>query len=323
MKKIQLALTLFITFFFLDCRKEEVPVLGTMDITDITSSSCRSGGDIISDGGQSILAKGVCWIAAHERWSTGQEPTIDDQKSTDGSGIESFTSNVTDLTTATTYYLRSYATTKYGTGYGPEKTFKTSEIAADIDGNVYEVVQIGTQTWMKDNLKVTRYRDGTVIPLTSNSSTWSSTSSGAYCAYGNSNYNIAVYGALYNWYAVTNPKGLCPTGWHIPSNEELTSLTTFLGGPEVAGGKMKETGLHYWNAPNMGVGNASGFSARAAGYRDLNGIFANLMEVDYIWSSSEYSPTHGISRKLYHDNSVISFSGNFKNSGFTVRCIRN
>jgi len=322
MKKIQFVLILFITLWLLDCRKEEIPELRTTDISDITFSSGRSGGEIISDGGQSILAKGVCWISAQERWGSGQEPTIEDQKSIDATGIEAFTSTIINLNPSTTYYLRAYATSKYGTGYGPEKTFKTSEIVTDIDGNIYEEIIIGNQTWLKDNLNVTRYRDGTVIPLVSNGSVWSSTSAGAYCAYGNNNSNTAVYGALYNWYAVTDPKGLCPTGWHIPSNAELTTLTTYLGGLELAGGKMKESGTQYWHSPNTGADNSSGFTALGAGYRDMNSVFAHFMELDYIWSSSEYSSTHGISRKLYHDNVVISFSGNYKNSGFSVRCIK-
>ena len=313
---------LLIALLILDCRKGENPELQTTDISDITSSSCRSGGEIISDGGRPILVKGVCWISAQERWGRGTEPTIDDQKSIDGTGSDSFTSNIFNLNPGTTYYIRSFATNKSGTGYGPEKTFKTSEIVTDIDGNVYGVVRIGSQTWMNENLKVTRYRDGSVIPLVSNASVWRSTSTGAYCLYNNDNANNAIYGSLYNWHAVINPKGLCPTGWHVPANSELTTLTTYLGGQEIAGSKMNESGTKHWSSPNIGSDDSKGFSARGAGYRDMNGIFSQLMEVGYIWSSSEYSPTHGISRKLYHDNPVISFSGNSKNSGFSVRCIK-
>lgn len=192
----------------------------------------------------------------------------------------------------------------------------------DIDGFIYEIVTIGNQKWMKQNLKTTRYRDGSVIPLISNSSNWTSASSGAYCSFGNNNANIINYGALYNWFAVIDPKGLCPTGWHVPTNDELSTLVNYLGGVEVAGGKMKETGTIHWNFPNSGADNTSNFTALGTGYRDRTSVYSEVNRVGYLWSSTEYSPTHGIGRKLYYDSPIISFSGNYKQSGFSVRCIK-
>jgi len=203
-----------------------------------------------------------------------------------------------------------------------EKEEPEVETVSDIDGFVYNTVKIGNQVWMKENLKTTRYRDGSVIPLVSSDSEWSATTSGAYSSYNNENANVSFYGALYNWYAVTDGIGLCPDGWHIPSNDEWTELTEYLGGLEVSGGKMKSTKSEEWSAPNAGADNSSGFSAVGAGFRDKTGIYAGLHEVSYIWSSSEYSPIQGISRKLFYNFQSVSFAGNLKETGFSVRCIK-
>ncbi len=192
----------------------------------------------------------------------------------------------------------------------------------DIDGFVYNTVKIGNQVWMKENLKTTRYCDRSVIPLISSASAWSTTTSGAYSSYNNDNANVTFYGALYNWYAIKDNRGLCPDGWHIPTNEEWTELTEYLGGLEVSGGKMKSTKPEEWSSPNTGADNNSGFSAVGAGFRDGTGIYSGLKEISYFWSSSEYSPTHGIARKLFYNYPSVSFAGNLKQSGFSVRCIK-
>ncbi len=194
-------------------------------------------------------------------------------------------------------------------------------IVNDIDGFMYHTVVIGNQTWLKENLKTTRYQDGTVIPLVSTLSVWMEATSGAYCSYENNNANVSLYGALYNWYAVTDVRKLCPEGWHVPTNDEWTTLTTFLGGLEIAGGKMKETGLEHWSSPNTGADNQSGFTGYGSGFRDLTGVYSSLFEFGYYWSSTEYSPTHGIGRKLFYDFPSVSFSGNYKQTGSAVRCI--
>lgn len=230
--------------------------------------------------------------------------------------------NVGGLLSGTTYHFRLKAENALGSIYSQDMTFKTADNVFDIDGNSYDVVTIGDGEWLKQNLKTTRYRDGSVIKLVSNDLSWSSTDSGAYCSYNKKNEFITSNGALYNWYAVMDPRGLCPAGWHVPTNEELIELVTFLGGPEIAGGKMKANGTLYWSESGSAADNCSNFSAQGSGFRDQTGIFAGHMEIAYFWSSTEYSHTHGISRKLYYDNPMISFSGNFKKSGFSVRCIK-
>ena len=132
--------------------------------------------------------------------------------------------------------------------------------ATDIDGNVYHTVTIGTQIWMVENLKTTRYNDGSPIPFVTDSSSWSNLTTPGYCWYNNDTTNKNTYGALYNWFAVNTGK-LAPTGWHVPTDDEWTTLTTYLGGESIAGGKLKETGTTHWRTPNAGATNEIGFTA--------------------------------------------------------------
>jgi len=146
-----------------------------------------------------------------------------------------------------------------------------------VDGNNYNIVLIGTQCWMKENLKVTKYNNNDSIPDSTNS-TWGTAAIGArteYVASGVSGY-VGTYGYLYNWYAVNDSRKLCPSGWHVPSDSEWTYLSSYLGGQSVAGGKMKSTGTTYWNSQSSGTTNSSGFSALPGGYRDSNGSFGDI-----------------------------------------------
>ncbi|MDD3280321.1 MAG: FISUMP domain-containing protein, partial [Bacteroidales bacterium] len=183
--------------FLTNCKEDAtIPVVSTNEVTAVTDTTATSGGVISSDGGANVTARGVCW-------STSQNPTIADNKTTDGTGTGSFTSAITGLTANTTYYVRAYATNSAGTGYGSEMSFTTLEgkygTMTDIDGNTYKTVKIGTQTWMAENLKVTKYNDGTSIPIVSDSAAWSVLTTGAYCNYENEQCSVAIYGRLYNW----------------------------------------------------------------------------------------------------------------------------
>jgi uncharacterized protein (TIGR02145 family) len=204
----------------------------------------------------------------------------------------------------------------------------------DIDQNVYTYLPIGQQTWMQQNLNVSRYTDGTPIPQVTDPSQWASLTTGAWCYYNNDPANGAVYGKLYNWYAVAgiydaasaaNPalrKKLAPTGWHIPSDDEWTILTTFLGGATIAGGKMKEMGTALWQSPNTAATNESGFSGLPAGYRGSSGSFSNIGYVGFWWSSSEGDTTSAWNRGLsYYDGGAGSSDGD-KKYGFSLRCLR-
>ena len=140
-----------------------------------------------------------------------------------------------------------------------------SNTVTDIDGNVYHTVKIGTQVWMVENLKTTKYNDGTPIPLVTANSSWAILTTPGYCFYNNdANVNKATYGAMYNWYIVNTGK-LCPAGWHVPIDAEWTTLTNYLGSENAAGGKLKEFGISHWVTPNDGTTNSSGFTALPAG----------------------------------------------------------
>ena len=181
-------------------------------------------------------------------------------------------------------------------------------------------VTIGTQTWMQKNLNVSKYRDGTPIPQVTDPTQWANLTTGAWCYYENKKSNGLVYGKLYNWYAVNDPRGLAPTGWHVPSDAEWTTLTTFLGGESVAGGKMKSTGTSLWEADNVGANNSSGFTGLPGGSRDYDG-FGGIGYYGDWWSSSESSTAYAWNRTLGSNYGLVS-SYDDERSGFSVRCLR-
>jgi uncharacterized protein (TIGR02145 family) len=304
--------------FTSSCKKDEssssqVPILTTNAATDITTTTATSGGNITSDGGLRVTSRGVCW-------STGQTPTTADSKTTDGTGAGNFSSALTGLSHSTTYYVRAYATTNAGTGYGSAMSFTTPVIVTDIDGNIYNTVAIGTQVWMVENLKTTKYRNGDPIPNVTENIEWSNLTTGAYCDYDNTPGNSVTYGKLYNWFAVNDSRNIAPTGWHVPSDAEWTILTSFLGGEEVAGGKLKETGTTHWQSPNTGATNESGFSGLPGGDNRF-GSFSSLGDFGCFWSSTELGPTAWFHFLSYNDASVPR-SNETKSIGFSVRCLR-
>src|ERR1035437_4285243 len=324
----------------------EIPTITTTAITSITSTTAVSGGNITADGGGTITSRGVCW-------STAQNPTTADNKTTDGTGSGSFTSNLIGLNAATSYYVRAYATNSAGTAYGNQQSFTTSQeigqiifnpnltygTVIDIEGNVYKTIQIGsksiqsTQVGMAQNLKTTKYNDGTPIPNTTDNTTWPALTTGAYSDYSNTPSNSTTYGRLYNWYVVDNNavtkvasnggKNVCPTSWHMPTDAEWTTLTTYLGGESVAGGKLKETGTTHWTTPNTGATNETGFTALPGGYRYYDGPYDGIGVYGYWWSSTEYSTTSDAwFRLMYYDYPSIYRNGSFEPFGFSVRCVR-
>jgi uncharacterized protein (TIGR02145 family) len=192
----------------------------------------------------------------------------------------------------------------------------------DIDGNVYQTVTIGTQVWMAENLKVTRYRNGDPIPNITSNSQWASLTTGAYCEYDNDINNVATYGRLYNWEAVDDSRNIAPEGWHVPTDAEWTTLINYLGGPSVAGGKMKETGTTHWMSPNTGATNESGFTGLPGGWRYSDGNYFVLTIETAFWSSTYAGMGQAQLRDLvYSSPSVYSFS--FPMSvGLSIRCVR-
>lgn len=192
----------------------------------------------------------------------------------------------------------------------------------DIEGNTYNTIKIGNQTWMDRNLKTTRYNDGTPIPLINDSTNWASLSSPGYCWYNNEMSSFkSLYGALYNGYSVSTGK-LCPMGWHVPNDSEWTVLITYLGGETVAGEKLKEKGLDFWVSPNTGANNESGFTALPGGLRYYDGIFHDFGFSGYWWTSTEYSESRAFFRYMDYEYSNVFRFNNLKKIGFSVRCIK-
>jgi uncharacterized protein (TIGR02145 family) len=207
-----------------------------------------------------------------------------------------------------------------GTAVG-NGTYVPGNGATDIDGNTYTSIIINGQEWMQQNLAVTKYRNGDPIATGLSNTTWQNiTNDGAYAIYNNDAANNTLYGKLYNWYAVNESRGLCPTGWHVPSDTEWTTLETNLGGSSVAGGKMKST--TGWTSPNTGATNSSGFTAFPGGYREANGTYNTIGYAGYWWSSSENYSSYVWYRSLAYDVSNVYRTTSSKQVGFSVRCVR-
>jgi len=194
----------------------------------------------------------------------------------------------------------------------------------DADGNTYHTVTIGTQEWMVENLKTTKYSDGTAIPLVTDNTDWSDLSTPGYCYYNNDNATYKnVYGALYNFYTISTGK-LCPTGWHVPTDSEWTTLITFVGGENVAGGKLKELGTAHWNSPNTGAINENGFTALPGGSRDRsNGTFSGVGSSGYWWSSTVVGGTDAYIRLMTSTGEGVSrYRTIGMKGGRSVRCVK-
>ena len=316
-----------------------LPLIITSSIANITGNSAFSGGDITSDGGAQITQRGVCW-------STSPNPTTSDNITVNGIGIGSFTSNITDLAINTTYYVRAYANNSAGTSYGNQESFTTLNAIphscgstnvhnpnliygsmTDQEGNVYKTIVIGSQEWMAENLKTSIYRNGNPIATNLTNAEWENTLNTQIGAWAFPNNDIQFecpYGKLYNWYAVADQRNVCPSGWHVPTDGEWTTLTDYLDGEAIAGGKMKTIGLSYWFSPNWNATNESGFSGLPAGIRNYDGTYFNIGTSGCWRSSSDAGSIFAWLRQLdynYGDEDVHRASYN-KQSGFSVRCLR-
>jgi len=319
-----------------------LPSITTDAASAVGLDSALIGGNIASDGGSSIVLRGVCY-------STSPNPNMGNLRTDDGSGIGSFITVLRGLNPSTTHYARSYAKNSNGVVvYGNEVSFTTSAAApsftcgtstvSDVDNNTYNTVQIGTQCWTQSNLKVSKYRNGDNIPTGLSNSAWPGTTSGAYAIYNNDPVNDGLYGKLYNHYAVTDSRGLCPTGWHVPSDGEWNILVKYVdpnadtvlsetNQGNIAGGALKSTAMQPtaggWASPNTGATNSSGFTALPGGLRRFdNGNFNSMTDVGYWWSSSVSFGSYAWGRILYGNFSIIIPTNPDRTHGFSVRCCR-
>ena len=295
----------------------EVISIATIDATEINHKAAISGGTIDGEGGSSIVARGVVW-------SDSPNPTISlATKTEDGIDVGNFTSSITELLPNSTYFVKAYASNSVATSYGAEVSFTTDNGIADYEGNSYAIVQIGTQLWMAENLKSTKYNDGNEIPLETDDNNWVNLSTPAYAWYNNDETTYGnTYGALYNWYAVEAGK-LCPIGWHVPTNEDGVILTNYLGGIEAAGIKMKESGNTHWTNPNLEATNESGFTALPSGTRhSCCGNFNDIGTYFGMWSSTEIDADKAVYSELVHYHNNWPWWDVDKTHGFSARCLK-
>jgi uncharacterized protein (TIGR02145 family) len=317
-----------------------VPNVTTQLVSSITNNSASTGGNVISDGGSIVTARGVAY-------GNTASPTIAGTITNDGAGTGSFSSQLIGLTGSTYYYIRAYATNAVGTAYGNEVNFSTgvsipgircpgSPTVTDIDGNLYHTVQIGTQCWTQSNLKVSKYRNGDAINTGLVDFDWRFTTTGAYAIYNNDSVNDGLYGKLYNHYAVMDTRGLCPTGWHVPTDGEWNVLVTFLDPNSnincaechqswIAGGMLKSNSTQPipegWRIPNFGATNSFGFTALPGGLRNGVGPFTTAVSNGNWWTSS-LDGSLAWQRALFYDNGPIKRLHYHRTAGFSVRCLR-
>lgn len=303
------------------------------DVIDINQTNFELKINVLSDGGASVIERGICW-------DTKFSPTIYKNKIYSGGGTGIFYVNVTGLNANTTYYVRAYAKNSVGIAYGNESVITTDALSinpylnpnltygtvTDIDGNSYATIRIGNQTWMAENLKVAHYNDETTIPNVINKDVWGYLSSGAWTYYSDDdNYNN-IYGKLYNWFAINTGK-LCPKNWHVPNDDEWRELSDYLGGINVAGGKLKSIGTNndigLWYPPNTGATNQSGFTGLPGGYKRSDGGYQLLSSFGYWWSSTENGDDQAWARNVdYYYSSLSRYVFEYKTQGFSCRCVK-
>lgn len=319
-----------------------VPTVRTEEVThfDLRWADCR--GEVVLEGTTPVTERGVCW-------DTIQKPSLADHVASEGSGAGSFEIRINDLEINTTYYVKAYAINEGGVSYGKEVSFRTLDMdeVSDYNGNIYSTVKIGEQTWMKRNLRVTHYADGTPIQEVREAWNYLDVDSKAYCWYANNAVYSHAYGALYTWNATMNGaessdknpsevQGVCPDGWHVPSDQEWQELEIYLGmDPAEAdtivfrergedfGGKLKETSYAHWRSPNTGATNLSGLTAVPGGYRNPYGDFRYLTRSGFYWTSTLYDPDRPLVRGLSYVNTYIDRDYNNNFNAASVRCIQN
>jgi uncharacterized protein (TIGR02145 family) len=324
----------------------------TAEVTNISSTSATSGGNVTDEGGSGVIARGVVWHTS-ETMSLESNTGFTEN----GQGEGSFISEVSGLSAGSTYYLRAYATNSSGTSYGNIVEFETSSqvgSVSDVSGNRYGIVTIGNQVWMAENLRTKRYADGTLIAGGLANESWQGTTQGAYTVYPHSISSLdgeeevlAAYGALYNWYAVQDERGLCPAGWKVPSDEDWTELTEYLtgefglnnepGGSNGLANSLKSchqvssplgnecsTNDHpRWNSHSVHYGTDNfGFAAVPGSNRDATGSYGLIGSAGLWWTSTGDGEQNAIYRSITVNAGHLQRAAESRKMGLSVRCIR-
>lgn len=334
------------------------PSLSTTPVYEITFNAARSGGEVVSDGMSPVLARGIVWAEK-------SDPSLDGENvdfTLDGSGLGKFESAMTGINPNSSYTVRAYATNSVGTAYGQPQSFLTpgglsesdgqpcpdAPTVTDVDGNVYQTIQINDQCWMKSNLKASHYRNGEPIPTGHENEVWDQLTGGAYAVYYNPFVDLSpaemksAYGLLYNWYAAVDNRHICPEGWRLPGDDDWNALTNYIIGMVSHGGRHLKS-CRQVNAPAGGDCNTSthprwraydqedtdgtdlyGFSGLPAGSRGADPIGFNSLGVHIgFWLADERSsdPTYARTRYLSYGPAVIQ-SNVKKHVGLSIRCIK-
>jgi uncharacterized protein (TIGR02145 family) len=334
-QKLNISLSIILSLFFVviySCKKAE-ETTATNPVV-VTNSASLIGQNWATLNG-SINANGNIVKVAFQYDSTTaySHIAISDPDTVTGTTNTSVGSALVKLKAGTTYYFRVFAIVSSDTIFGDEESFITTNPGksiigfnsglaygsiSDIDNNVYKTVVIGTQTWIAENLRTSRFNDGTNISFTPDASDWSELSSPGYSWYNN---DSVIYGALYNWYAVTE-RNLCPTGWHVPSDADWTILTNYVGGETTAADKLKEAGTTHWLSTLAEITNEKGFTALPGGYRFAEGTYGNIRKYGFWWSSTESSTAAAFCVDILSGFSNTVRTTSLKNSGFSVRCVK-
>jgi uncharacterized protein (TIGR02145 family) len=313
----------------------QLPIIQTELPTSVFASGAVVGGNVVSDGGSNVIDRGICY-------DTLPYPSITGNLVFSGSGVGTFTTTISGLNSNRNYYVRAFATNLIGTAYGQQHQFITPNPVAiaqpcnpptvtDIDGNVYNTVQIGTQCWMKENMRTTRLNDGDTILHKPLQNQWQGViNEPSWCHYGNNPSSEVFFGKLYNWYAAVGDLKICPIGWRTPTDADMSDLYYFasLITPDIASALMDSIS---WGNPGR-ISNSTGWSARFIGNRGENGDFYNK-----VWGNSgPFTQNYWINGfdpwGTPHVRRFTSESGNPVGSdgwregrrfGAAVRCIKN
>ena len=298
-------------------------IVTTIPMTAFTATTATLGGIVDLNGGTAVTARGMAWSAL-------PSPTTADSMVSEGIGSGTFSTVLTDLIVGTTYYARAFAINGAGISYGNEVSFTTTNDlfiqgggVTDGDGNDYTTLLMGNgQEWMAENLRTTTYANGDPITNAQTPLDWGNLTEGGWVHYNNNASNEIPFGKLYNWYAVSDPRNACPLGWHVPTDTEFTTLTTFLGGLSASGGKLKGTGISYWLSPNEGATNVSGLTFLPGGSRTGAGVFQEMFGTGNWWTATSASSFTAFRRTLFYTSSGTFTGSSSSLDGASVRCVK-
>lgn len=332
--KLFLIIVIAMIIFTVSCKKDPTSSVNTEPTASFTvNPTSGTTATIFNFDASSSSDNEDATSELQVRWDWENDGSYDTNWSTDKTTTYQYS-------TAGTYTVKLEVKDSGGLTHTTTKTVTVSNggggtgTVTDVDGNVYQTVQIGNQEWMAENLKVTRYRNGEAIPNVTGYSEWQGLINGAYSNFENNDNYVSTYGRLYNWYAVDDSRNIAPAGWHVATDAEWKQLEMYLGMSQTEaddsgwrgtdeGGKLKEAGTTHWNSPNTGATNSSGFTALPGGYRGNGGTFYSMGYSAYFWSSTEGGSNYAWYRTLgYYGSAVGRYSYGDRRYGFSVRCVR-